>query len=256
VAGQILALVSQKGGVGKTTTAVNLAAAFATRGLKTLLVDVDPQGSVKYGAGVSRGQSNLGFADYLAGRVALRDVILPTLLPKLRVMLVGSVTSDAAHSEYQRSVTDSPQLQELLNVARERSQVVVVDTPPGLGPIARKVLMHSQHAIVPLQCEPLALHTTPQILRSLQDIASTNPELTLDGLLLTMFENGNPLSERIAAYVRANLPPSLVFDITIPRTLATTDAFAAGQPVVYRTPEDPAALAYLQLADYLKEQFD
>lgn len=256
MAGQILAVISQKGGVGKTTTAVNLAAAFATRGLKTLLVDVDPQGSVKYGAGVSRGHSEAGFADYLAGRATLRDVILPTLLPQLRVMLAGSVTGDAAHTEYQRSVTDSPQLQELLTVARERSQVVVVDTPPGLGPIARKVLQYSQHAIVPLQCEPLALQTTPQILRSLQDIASTNPELTLDGLLLTMFESGNPLSERIAAYVRANLPPRMVFDIAIPRTLATTDAFAAGQPVVYRTPDDPAAQAYLQLADYLKEQFD
>jgi len=256
VAGQILAVISQKGGVGKTTTAVNLAAAFATRGLKTLLVDVDPQGSVRYGAGVSRGFDDSGFADFLAGRKALRDVILPTILPKLRVMLAGTVSGEAAHDEYQRTVTESPLLGELLGVARDRSQVVVVDTPPGLGPIARKVLSLSQHAIVPLQCEPLALQTTPQILRSLQDISASNPELTLDGILLTMFEKGNPLSERIAAYVRTNLPPKLVFDISIPRTLATTDAFAAGQPVVYRTPDDPAAQAYLALADYLKEQFD
>ena len=256
MAGQILAVISQKGGVGKTTTAVNLAAAFATRGLKTLLVDVDPQGSVRYGAGVSRGYDGSGFADFMAGRKALRDVILPTILPKLRVMLAGTVSGEAAHDEYQRTVTDSPLLAELLAVAREKSQVVVVDTPPGLGPISRKVLSLSQHALVPLQCEPLALQTTPQILRSLQDIAASNPELTLDGILLTMFEQGNALSERIAAYVRANLPPKLVFDITIPRTLATTDAFAAGQPVVYRTPDDPAAQAYLALADYLKEQFD
>src|SRR5438034_7370045 len=96
--GRVLAVVSQKGGVGKTTTAVNLAAAFARRGLKTLIIDVDPQGSVRYGVGLQRGHPTYGFADYLNGQRPLRDIILPTALPWLRVMLVGSVSDEADQS--------------------------------------------------------------------------------------------------------------------------------------------------------------
>src|SRR6266513_1269603 len=93
--GAVLAVVSQKGGVGKTTTAVNLAAAFARRGMKTLLIDVDPQGSVRYGSGLPRGHETAGFADYLNGERSLREIILPTALPWLRVILAGSVADEA-----------------------------------------------------------------------------------------------------------------------------------------------------------------
>jgi chromosome partitioning protein len=109
--------------------------------------------------------------------------------------------------------------------------------------------------IVPLQCEPLALQTTPQILRGIQDVVATNEELTLDGILMTMFEAGNPASERVVDYVRRHLPANIVFDTVIPRTIATADAFAAGQPVVLRTPSDPAAQAYINLATQLVDRF-
>ena len=239
--------------MGKTTTAVNLAAAFARRGLTTLIVDTDPQGAVRYGVGLRKGHPTWGFADFLAGTRRLREVLLPTSLPWLRAILTGSVSDSASHAEYLRRVADSTLLQDLLQVARERCDVVVVDTPPGLGAIVGQVLRASQRVIVPLQCEPLALQTTPQVLRGISEIVNVNQDLVFDGILLTLFER-NPVSERVASYVRANMPAGMVMDITIPRTVQAADAFAAGQPVVLRNPNDPASRAYTRLAEHLASQ--
>ena len=117
--------------------------------------------------------------------------------------------------------------------------------------MTRRVLLHSQHVIVPLQCEPLALQTTTQILRAVRDATISNPALVLDGILLTMLEDGNEVSQRVASYVREQLPRELLFDLAIPRTMASIDAFAAGQPVVLRAPEDAASQAYTRLAELL-----
>ena len=117
--GDVLAIVSQKGGVGKTTTAVNLAAAFARRGLKTLVIGVDPQGSVRYGVGLRRDQQHAGFADYLNGQKSLREIILPTALPWLRVILAGSVTDEADQTTYQQLIAETTILPDLLETARE-----------------------------------------------------------------------------------------------------------------------------------------
>ena len=254
--GQILAVVSQKGGVGKTTTVVNLGAAFARRGLKTLIVDVDPQGSVRYGAALRKGHATYGFADYLNGTRPLRDVILPTALPWMRVMLVGSVTDDADHSDYARRIAEGDLLPKMLEAARERCDIVVVDTPPGLGPITRRTLESSDRVLVPLQCEPLVLQTTPQILRGIQDVVAHNARLTLDGILLTMYEAGNSACERTEKYLREHLPRSMVFEFAIPRSAAVSDAFAAGQPAVIRAPGDPGSQAYVNLAALIAERLE
>ena len=253
--GHVLAVVSQKGGVGKTTTVVNLGAAFARRGLKTLIVDADPQGAVRYGVALKKGHPTHGFADYLAGTHKLKEVILPTVLPWLRVMLAGSVTDNTSHEEYLRRFATGDLVGEVLAAARSRCDIVVVDTPPGLGPITRAVLQRSERALIPLQCEPLALQTTPQILRGIQAIVAENPRLALDGILLTMYEQGNAACERTAEYIRGNVPKNLVLDVVVPRTVAAADAFAAGQPVVLRDPADAAAQAYVNLATQLAERF-
>jgi chromosome partitioning protein len=234
---------------------VNLAAAFARRSLTTLLVDTDPQGAVRFGVGLQQGHPTWGFADFLSGSRRLREVLLPTTLPWLRVILAGSVSDSASHADYLRRVADSTLLQDLLQVARERCDVVVVDTPPGLGAIVGQVLRSSQRVIVPLQCEPLALQTTPQMLRGISEIVNVNQNLVFDGILLTLYEQGNEISERVSDYVRTHLPEGMVLDVVVPRSVPAVDAFAAGQPVVLRNPSDPAAIAYTRLADYLLEEF-
>ncbi len=252
--GTILAIVSQKGGVGKTTTAVNLAAAFARRGLKTLLVDVDPQGSVRYGAGLRRGHPTFGFADHLSGERTLREVLIPTTLPWLRVMLAGSVSDAVDHTSYQDQIASSDLLPRMLAAASERCDMVVVDTPPGLGPVTRRTLAASDRVLIPLQAEPLALQTTPQILRGVQDIVTTHPHMVFDGILLTMFEEGNPACETTVTYIRDKVPGHLMLDEVVPRSAAIAEAFAAGQPAVVRSPADPASQAYVNLATRLAER--
>jgi chromosome partitioning protein len=249
--GTVLAIVSQKGGVGKTTTAINIASALARRGRKTLLVDVDPQGAVRHGVGLAGTAQPAGLADVLAGTHELQDVVLATPLPWLRVLLAGSVAEATEHETYLGQIAHSPKLGELFDRARARGYVVVVDTPPGLGVVTRRVLAHSQHVIVPLQSEPLALQTTTQILRAIRDATAANPELVLHGLLLTMVEEGNEVSQRVSAYVREQLPAELLFADAIPRTMASIEAFAAGQPVVLRSPDDAAAKAYERIAAVL-----
>jgi len=165
------------------------------------------------------------------------------------------VTHEADHATYQQLIAETDLLPEVLAIARARCHVVVVDSPPGMGSITRRVLEASQHAIIPLQCEPLALQTTPQMLRGIRDVVETNKELVLDGILMTMFEPDNPASQRVVDYVRRHLPANIVFDIVIPRTAATRDAFAAGQPVVLRNPADSASQAYINLATKLSGRF-
>ena len=207
---------------------------------------------MRHGVGLAGTAQPAGLSDVLAGTHELQDVVLGTPLPWLRVLLAGSVSDAAEHESYLERVANSPTVGELFDRARSRGYLVIVDTPPGLGAVTRRVLAHSQHVIVPLQCEPLALQTTTQILRAVRDAAAVNPALTLDGILLTMLEEGNAVSQRVASYVREQLPPELLFDVAIPRTMASIDAFAAGQPVVLRAPQDPASVAYARLADLLE----
>ncbi|HEU4990016.1 MAG: ParA family protein [Gemmatimonadota bacterium] len=251
---RILAVVSQKGGVGKTTTAINIAAAFARRGVKTLLVDMDPQGSVRFGVGLQGSGAGPGIADYLTGARELTAIVRATALPFLRVLLAGTVADSGDHAAYQALVSSSTRLGELLSRARDRGYLVIVDTPPGLGPVVHRVLAAADRVVVPLQCEPLALQTTSQILKGIRTAVAEHPKLKLEGIILTMFEDQNALSRRIADYVRQQLPADLVFDVMIPRTPATVEAFAAGQPVVLRTPDDAAAAAYVALADVLQRR--
>ena len=244
-----LAVVSQKGGVGKTTTAINLAAALAKLGTRTLLIDIDPQGSVRFGLGL-RSEGG-GIAEFLEGSKELPEIVRATSLPFLRVLLAGAVVDTGDHAEYQQLVARSPKLKELFELAVQRGYLVVVDTPPGLGPIVQAVLAASDRVLVPLQCEPLALQTTSQILKGIKAAMAKHDSLRLEGIVLTLYEEESAICRKIAERVRQQLPPELVFEVPVPRTPATVEAFAAGQPVVLRSPDDPATAAYTALAEAL-----
>jgi chromosome partitioning protein len=249
-----LAVVSQKGGVGKTTTAINLAAALARSGIRTLLIDVDPQGSVRFGLGL-RGEGG-GIAEFLEGTKQLPEIVRATSLPFLRVLLAGSVADTGDHAEYQQLVATSPKLKELFDLAVQRGYTVVVDTPPGLGPIVQAVLAASDRVLVPLQCEPLALQTTSQILKGIRAAIAKHDTLRLEGIVLTLYEEESAICRKIAERVRQQIPADLIFDVPVPRTPGTVEAFAAGQPVVLRSPEDPASVAYTALAEALARRAD
>jgi chromosome partitioning protein len=248
----ILTVVSQKGGVGKTTTAVNLAAGLAQRGIKTLLVDADPQGAVRHALGI-RERGRPGVSEYLRGEHELPDVVFAAGIPWLRVMTAGRVAEEGDHEDYERLLADSPRVAEMVSRAAERGHVVIIDAAPGLNNVTHRLLDVSTHVLVPVQAEPLALQTAAQLLRAIRAATIRNERLQLAGLLLTMVDESE-LAGKVVRYAREQFPAELLLDIVIPRSAAVAEAFGAGQPLVIRTPDDQAARAYASVAERLAPQ--
>jgi chromosome partitioning protein len=242
----VYAIANQKGGVGKTTTAVNVAACIAEAGYETLLVDVDPQGNATVGLGADR-HDGVGLYDVLSGDLPAEEAIRETAVPRLR-LLASTPDLAAATMELPRLAGSEERLRDALAPVRDRFGYVLLDCPPSLGPLTVGALVAADRVIVPVQTEYFALEGLAGLLDTLALIQrELNPRLTVAGMLLTMHDPRTKLAQDVAAEVRRHFP-SLVFDTVIPRNVRLGEAPSFGRPVIHHDPHCAGAGAYFELA--------
>jgi chromosome partitioning protein len=240
--GTIYAIANQKGGVGKTTTAVNVAACIAAAGYDTLVVDVDPQGNATVGLGVSRDQGP-GVYEVLSGDVAVR----PTAVDRLSIIASSPDLAGAA-VELPRLAGSETRLRAALAPVRQDFAFILLDCPPSLGPLTVNALVAAERVIVPVQTEYFALEGLAGLLDTLSLIQrELNPRLTVAGMLLTMHDARTKLAQDVEREVREHFP-ALVFDTVIPRNVRLGEAPSYGVPVIHHDPHCAGSEAYFELA--------
>jgi chromosome partitioning protein len=250
---RVLSVANQKGGVGKTTTAINLGTALAAIGERVLIIDLDPQGNASTGLGIDRKSRNRSTYDVLIGEATLRDSILTTSVPRLHI---ASSTLDLAGLELEissardRAVRLRNALGRLNDGAVEGTEYtyVLVDCPPSLNLLTVNAMAASDAVLVPLQCEFFALEGLSQLLKTVDQVKELlNPRLTIHGIVLTMFDARNNLSNQVVADVREFMG-SKVYDTVIPRNVRISEAPSYGKPVLVYDLKCAGSDAYLRLA--------
>jgi chromosome partitioning protein len=244
--GTVYAIANQKGGVGKTTTAVNLASCIADAGHDTLLVDLDPQCNATVGLGLAKDLEPSVY-DCLAGGSRLEEAAIETDLPRL--WLVPSTPNLAgANAELPRLPGSETRLREALGGVRERFLFTVLDCPPSLGPLTVNALVAADRVIVPVQTEYFALEGLGGLLDTLQLIQrELNPRLAVAGMILTMHDGRTRLGQDVEREVREHFP-ELVFETVVPRNVRIGEAPSFGVPVTRHDPSCSGSVAYLKLA--------
>src|SRR5579871_4565645 len=244
--GTVYAIANQKCGVGKTTTAVNLAACVAEAGYEALLIDIDPQCNATLGLGI-RKDLELTVYDVLCGTATLDEVVVESAIPHLRVAPAGPDLA-GANAELPRISGSEMRLKEALTSVRSRYTFTLLDCPPSLGPLTVNALVAADRVIVPVQAEYFALEGLAGLLDTLHLIQrELNPRLTIAGMLLTMYDARTRLAQDVAAEVRTHFP-DLVFDTVIPRNVRVGEAPSHGLPVTHHDPHSAGAEAYFELA--------
>ncbi|MBV8798556.1 MAG: ParA family protein [Alphaproteobacteria bacterium] len=254
---RVLVVANQKGGVGKTTTAINLGTALAAIGEPALVIDIDPQGNASTGLGIGRSERKHTIYDVLVGQSPLSDAIMPTKIPRLS--LVPS-TVDLSGAELE--LIELPRRNFRLKDAIADYSVhgafpfsyILIDCPPSLTLLTINAMVAADAVIVPLQCEFFALEGLSQLLKTIDLVrGNLNAALEIQGIILTMFDKRNRLSEQVAADVRANMG-DMVYNTVIPRNVRISEAPSHGLPALVYDLRCPGSQAYIQLAGELVQR--